>query len=132
MSFIENCITLWSGWETSSLTFQLVTHAGSLDIVTLMIDCPLFTFAHCLKNCKHILCTTQTNRNPFLVKCCFYQVQRSLTLKYKYASESIYVYAPTQKHKSFSSIHLKRFDAKLAIPFLSLLLEAGCLCPKTE
>jgi hypothetical protein len=39
---MENCITLWSEWETSSLTFQLVTHVGSLDIVTSMIDLPIW------------------------------------------------------------------------------------------
>jgi hypothetical protein len=29
ISFMENVYTLWSEWETSSLTFQLVMHAGS-------------------------------------------------------------------------------------------------------
>jgi hypothetical protein len=39
---MENVITLWSEWETSSLTVQLVRHAGLLDIVTLMIDSPMW------------------------------------------------------------------------------------------
>jgi hypothetical protein len=42
ISLMENFITLWSGWETSLLTFQLVTQVGSLDIVTSMIDSPMW------------------------------------------------------------------------------------------
>jgi hypothetical protein len=42
ISLMDNFITLWSEWETSLLTFQLVTQVGSLDIVTLMIDSPMW------------------------------------------------------------------------------------------
>jgi hypothetical protein len=42
ISFMENCITLWSKWDTSSLTFQLGTQVGLLDIVTSMIDSPMW------------------------------------------------------------------------------------------